>query len=126
MNKVILLGNIGSELELKHTDNGKAVVNFSLAVNKGDKVNWVRVTAWEKVAQACAEWLTKGDQVLVDGELNSRQWTTKEGENKTALEVIGSRITFIKTKRKSRSDHCDESQGKPFVPQRNDMDSIPF
>lgn len=96
VNKVILLGNAGQDAEVRSTSGGKSVTNFSLAINQpfrnkknGDqRVEWVRCVAWDKLAEIAGEFVTKGQQVFVEGRLQTRQFEDREGEKKTLTEVV--------------------------------------
>jgi single-strand DNA-binding protein len=102
------LGNLGSEVELRYTTSGVAVATFSLAVNrswtdadgnKKDKTLWARVTAWRKLGETAAEYLTKGRQVLVVGEIEEvRPFTDKSGNNRASLEITANTIRFVGSK----------------------------
>lgn len=102
VNKVILVGNLGSDVEVKHTTDGKSVANFRMATNSkyGDKeyVEWHRVTVWGKLADLCGEYLTKGRQVYVEGRLQTRSWDDKNGVKHYTTEVSASQVTFLGAK----------------------------
>lgn len=105
--KVILIGHLGGEPEMRFTPSGKAVTNFSLAVNRSykrndewvDETDWFRVNAWERLAERCNESLGKGDAVLVEGQIQIRKWQTNEGVEKTSVDVLAQRVLFIKGKK---------------------------
>lgn len=98
LNRVQVIGNIGQDLELKHTPSGKAVVNFSVACNEKfkdvERTEWVRCTAWDKTAELAAKYLGKGRQVYVEGRLQTREYE-KDGVKRTATEVVVSNIVFL-------------------------------
>ena len=87
--------------------NGTPVANFSLAVNKRwtnaegqqqEKTNWFRITSWEKQAETCAQYLNKGSQVLVTGEIDeARPWTDKDGNARASVEITAQRVKFLTT-----------------------------
>lgn len=122
------LGNLGSEVELRYTPSGLPVATFSLAVNrswtdnegnKKDKTLWVRITAWRKLAETAAEYLAKGRQVLVVGEIEeARAFTDKAGNNRASLEVTANTIRFVGSKGGSAdptdSVNVEDSQSIPF------------
>lgn len=106
VNKVIILGRLGQDPELKHTPNGNAVCNFSLATSeswkdknsgeKKEKTEWHRVVVWGKLAELCGEYLSKGREVYVEGKLSTRSWDDKNsGEKRYATEVNGSTVQFL-------------------------------
>ncbi|MGM0365409.1 MAG: single-stranded DNA-binding protein [Actinomycetota bacterium] len=98
VNNVSILGNLTRDPELRFTPNGTPVVGFGIAVNRRyqnkQSSEWVEdtsffnVSAWFKLAENCAESLSKGDRVLVTGRLNQRQWETKDGEKRSVVEIV--------------------------------------
>ena len=96
INKVILVGNLGQDPELRHTGNGTAVCNMRLATNESykgadgklvDKTEWHSVVAWSKLAEICGEYLKKGSQVYFEGSLQTRSYEDKDGNTKFVTEV---------------------------------------
>ena len=96
VNKVILIGNLGSDPELRYTGSGTAVCNFSLATtesykdrdgNQVENTEWHRVVAWARLAEICGEYLSKGRQVYIEGQLQTRQWEDKDGNTKYTTEI---------------------------------------
>lgn len=103
MNRVILVGNLGSKPELKQLQGGSAVANFSVATNKKwtdkdgqiqNKTEWHRIVVWGKVAENCAKYLDKGRMVLVEGELQTRQWE-KDGQKHYTTEINAQNVQFL-------------------------------
>lgn len=97
MNNVTLIGNLATDVELKELDDEKKVANFLLAVNRQSKdggADFVRITAWNKQAELCAQYLVKGRRVGVDGYLRSRSWE-EEGKRRTAVEVHARNVQFL-------------------------------
>ena len=106
INKVILIGNLGANPELKYTNGGKAVTNLSVATNEKwgggegggepqERVEWHRVTAWGTAAEACDRFLRKGSQVYVEGRLQTEQWDDRDGQKRYTTKVIASRVLFL-------------------------------
>jgi single-strand DNA-binding protein len=96
MNVVTLIGNLASDVELREIDGQKRVANFLLAVDRPDKgADFVRVNAWNKQAEVCARYLTKGRRVAVDGRLRSRSWEEPDGKRRSAVEVVANRVEFL-------------------------------
>jgi single-strand DNA-binding protein len=96
VNKVILVGNLGADPELRYTGSGTAVCNFNVATNESykdregnlvEKTEWHRVVAWDRLAEICAEYLKKGRQVYVEGSLQTRQWEDQEGQTRYTTEI---------------------------------------
>ncbi len=103
-NKVILMGNLTRDPELRHTPAGMAVCSFDLAVNRTfttkagerkEEVCFITVVVWDKQAQTCAEYLSKGRQVLVEGRLQQRSWESPDGQKRTKHEVVAERVQFV-------------------------------
>lgn len=104
LNKVLLIGRLGGNPEIRYTPGGAAVANFSVATNevwndkngqKQERTEWHRVVVWGKLAQLCGEYLTKGRQVYVEGRIQTRQWQDKEGQTKYTTEVIATTVQFL-------------------------------
>ena len=95
MNRVIQLGRIAGDIELRHTVSGKAVVSFGLAVRKSrDESIFLDCVAWEKTAEFIAQYLSKGRQIVVDGHLDVRRYQDKQGNHRKAVEIIVDRVYF--------------------------------
>jgi len=97
VNKVILIGNLGKDPEVRYTPSGQAVANFSLATTevgsskvggKQEHTEWHRIVAWGRLAEICGEYLTKGKSVYIEGALRTRSWQDKEGNNRQTTEII--------------------------------------
>jgi len=104
LNKVLLIGNLTRDPELRYIPSGTAVANFSLATNRvyvtssGEKkqeVCFVRVVVWGKVAETCGEYLSKGSPVFIEGRLQYRSWESPNGEKRNTLEVRAERVQFL-------------------------------
>jgi single-strand DNA-binding protein len=95
VNHVTLLGNLCTDVDLKELAADKKVASFLLAVDRvGDGADFVRVSAWDRQAETCAEYLAKGSRVAVDGRLRSRSWE-EEGKRRSAVEVVANRVQFL-------------------------------
>jgi single-strand DNA-binding protein len=101
VNKVILVGNLGRDPEVRYTPSGQAVANFTVATNeawtdkagqKQERTEWHRVVVWGKAAENCGEYLSKGRQVYVEGRLQTREWTNKEGAKQYTTEVVANPV----------------------------------
>jgi single-strand DNA-binding protein len=104
LSKVILVGNLGSDPEMRYTPNGKAVTSFSIATNRRyttsggeskEETDWFRVSVWGKQAEQCNQFLSKGKQVYVEGRLHARSWEGQDGQTRTSLEVTAERVLFL-------------------------------
>jgi single-strand DNA-binding protein len=103
-NKVILLGNLGADPELRYTPAGRAVANFRMATNerwtdkegeKQERTEWHRVVAWGPTGEAVGEYLKKGRPVYVEGRLQTREWEDKEGIKRYTTEIIAQSVQFL-------------------------------
>jgi len=104
LSKVILVGNLGSDPEMRYTPNGKAVTSFNIATNRRystsggeskEETDWFRVSVWGKQAEQCNQFLSKGKQVYVEGRLHARSWEGQDGQMRTSLEVNAERVLFL-------------------------------
>jgi single-strand DNA-binding protein len=107
VNKVILIGRLGRDPELKYTPRGAPVAKFSLATDEsfkdrtGEKQNrteWHNIVAWNKLAEICGEYLTKGKQVYIEGSIRSRQWQDQSGNKRTSYEIIANLMQMLGSK----------------------------
>ncbi len=104
LNKVILIGNLGRDPEVRYTQGGTAVANFTLATNdvwtdkagaRQEKTEWHRIVVWGKTAEIVREHLGKGKQVYVEGSLQTRQWDDREGNKRTTTEIKANRVLML-------------------------------
>jgi single-strand DNA-binding protein len=104
VNKVILIGRCGCDSELKFTQSGKPVANFSVAVNESfknsngdnvDRVEWFRCVAWNGLAELCGQYLIRGKQCYLEGRLQTRKYDDKEGKARTITEVVVSTLRLL-------------------------------
>jgi len=107
INKVMLIGRLGKDPEMRFTPSGKAVTNFTMATNevwsdqngeKQERTEWHRIVTWGKLAENCAKLLSKGKQVYVEGRLQTRQWDDKEGKKRYTTEVVAQSVQFLGSK----------------------------
>jgi single-strand DNA-binding protein len=104
VNKVILVGNLGRDAELRYTPGGAAVATINMATTevwndkggqKQEKTEWHRVVLWGKTAEVLNEYLTKGKQIYVEGRLQTRKWQDKDGQDKYTTEIRGDRVVLL-------------------------------
>jgi single-strand DNA-binding protein len=147
VNKVILVGNLGRDAEMRFTPGGAAVATLNLATTevwndkagqKQEKTEWHRIVLWGKTAESLNEYLTKGKQIYVEGRLQTRKWQDKDGQDKYTTEIRGDRIVLLgggggggggarpqnRGAASSASSGADEHMGEP-VSELTD-DDIPF
>lgn len=104
VNKVILIGNLGADPEVRFTPSGQAVANFRIATSeswtdkqgqKQERTEWHRIVVWGKLGELCGEYLKKGRQCYVEGRLQTREWTDKENKKNYTTEVVATQVTFL-------------------------------
>jgi len=106
MNKVMIIGNVGKEPEMRFTPDGSAVTSFSVAVNekytsggeKKEQTEWFNVVAWNKLAEVCNQFLDKGSKVYVEGKSKTRKWQDKDEQYHYKTDVIASQVEFLSPK----------------------------
>ncbi|MCD9188055.1 MAG: single-stranded DNA-binding protein [Pyrinomonadaceae bacterium] len=142
-NKIIIVGNLGRDPELRYTPQGTAVCNFSVATNEKkrdkagdlqDMTTWFRVTLWNKQAETASKYLTKGSPIYVEGRLRVEEWQDKDGHNRYTLEVHATDMQFINAGRgddmntsNAGNDFNQESAGSNDFSQSGPSDDdIPF
>ncbi len=141
-NKIIIVGNLGRDPELRYTPQGDAVCNFSVAVNdkKRDKTGelqdtttWFRVTLWRRQAENASKYLTKGSPIYIEGRLKVEEWTDRDGNNRYTLEVQATDMQFIGSGRGeessgSHTSEAEDSNTQEFsgTPAPASDDEIPF
>jgi single-strand DNA-binding protein len=107
VNKVILIGRLGRDPEVKYTPSGAPVAKFSLATDesfkdktgeKQERTEWHNIVAWNKLAEICGEYLTKGKLVFIEGSIRSRQWQDQSGNKRTSYEIIANQMQMLGSK----------------------------
>lgn len=138
VNKVILIGNLGRDAELRYTPGGAAVATLSLATTevwndrntnqRQEKTEWHRIVVWGKQAETLQEYLTKGRQIYVEGRLQTRQWDDKDGNKRYTTEIKADRITLLGGGRGALAERSAPPAGPPDEPPVDPItdDDIPF
>ncbi len=132
VNKVILLGRLGVDPEIRYTQDGTAVANFRMAtdrpVKRGDQweseTDWHRVVAWRRLAEICAEYLSKGSMVYVEGSLRTRSWEDQDGNKRWITEVQAKDIQMLDSKGGNRAQGGSDLE--PPLPPVEPEDDVPF
>ena len=130
VNKVILIGNLGRDPELRFTGNGNPVANFTIATSsawtgkdgqKQERIEWHRIVVWGKQAEICGQYLVKGKQVFIEGSLQTRSWDDRDGNKRYTTEVRAMRVLML-------GKPEGKTQGEPAPPADPDFsdDDIPF
>ena len=142
VNKVILVGHLAADPEVRYTQSGTAVAHLRMATNeswtgkdgkKEDRTEWHRVVAWGKLGEICGEYLTKGRQVFVEGKLKTNSWETKEGEKRYSTEITASNVVFLGSRGASAgastnppADEASYYGSAPSGPAPSGDEDIPF
>ena len=130
LNKVMIIGNLGSEPEMRFTPSGKPVTSFRVATNRvyttpegerKEETEWFTVVAWNKLAEQCNQFLTKGRLVYAEGRLHTRVWDGQDGQRHYRTEVIANRVTFLGKQGAPPEERIDEGGVVEFEPE-----DIPF
>jgi len=105
VNKAILIGNLGRDPELRHTQSGQPVCNFSVATSESwnrkdgsgreERTEWHRIVVWGRTAEMCAQYLSKGRTVYIEGRLQTREWENREGQKQRSTEVVAQTVQFL-------------------------------
>ncbi len=130
LNKVMLIGRLGSDPEIRYTQDGTPVANFSLAtdspVKRGDQweteTEWHRIVAWRRLAEICSEYLGKGRLVYVEGRLKTRSWEDRDGNKRWTTEIIARDMVMLESKAAAGAGGAAENQ-PPEPPMEED---VPF
>lgn len=142
LNKVMLIGNLGQNPELRFTQSETAVLNFSLATNERwqdkhsgewqDRTEWHKIIVWGKRAEGLSKFLLKGHTVFVEGKIQNRMWEDKEGNKRYSIEIVASKVVVLKggekrPQREPGEDYggYDDRRGPPPPSDFSD-DDIPF
>jgi len=122
INKVILIGNLGRDPELRYTQNGQPVANFSLATSenwmdktsgeKVEKTEWHRVVVWGRTAEHCSQYLSKGRSVYIEGRLQTRDWEDKEGQKRSTTEINALTVQFLGGPKGQAGGESDSNAGQ--------------
>lgn len=124
VNKVILVGRLGKDPELKYTPSGAPVAKFSLATDesfkdktgeKQEHTEWHNIVAWNKLAEICGEYLTKGKLIYIEGSIRSRQWQDQSGNKRTSYEIIANQMQMLGSR--SDSERAGSAMNRP-APER--------
>jgi single-strand binding protein len=142
LNKVILIGRLGRDPETRHMPNGDAVCNFSIATSeswkdqsgqKKERTEWHNITLYRKLAEIAAQYLKKGSQVYIEGKIQSRKYTGKDGIERTAFEIIASEMKMLGGKAEGGEGQHNpppppqaRQQTAAPVPQDDIDDDVPF
>lgn len=118
LNKVQIIGHLGKDPEMRYTPSGKPVTTFSVAVSRSwnsadgerhSETEWFNVVAWGNLAEICKQYLVKGQQVFVEGRLQTRRWDDKEGQKHTSVEIVANEMMMLGDRRDANNNHTQEA-----------------
>jgi len=133
VNKVLLIGNLGQDPEVKFLPNGNAVCNFSIATTEkwkrkdgsdNEKTEWHRIVIFGKLAEIAGQYLKKGKQVYIEGKIQTRQWEDKDGNKRYTTEIIANQMTMLGGK--GQTETAPASSGNNNSGQDDDDSGLPF
>lgn len=131
VNKVILVGNLGKDPEVRHLEGGASVANFTLATtetykdktgNRQEQTEWHNIVVWRGLADVAEKYLKKGMTIYIEGKLRSRSWDDKEGNKRYTTEIVGDTFTILSKKENSQQSQGNE--GNISLPKSGD--DLPF
>jgi single-strand DNA-binding protein len=132
VNKVILIGRLGKDPELKYTPSGTPVAKFTLATDEVFKdqsgeqqkrTEWHTIVAWRRLAEICGEYLTKGKQIYIEGSIRSRQWEDQSGNKRTAYEIVARDMRMLGSK--AESERLAQERAAPAPAHPPDVEPAP-
>ena len=136
VNKVILVGNLGKDPEVRYLDNGVAVANFSLATTEnyknkeGERVSqteWHNIVLWRGLAEIAEKYLVKGASIYIEGKIKTRKWEDKEGVTRYSTEILGENMTMLGGKPSvQKTVENDVTSAPQSAPQSESKDDLPF
>jgi single-strand DNA-binding protein len=149
VNKVILIGNLGADPELRQTQSGMAVANLRLATtdnrkdrdgNRQERTEWHRIVAFGRTAELCGQYLSKGRQVYIEGRLQTRSWDDRDGNKRYSTEIVADNVTFLSGGDRSggggggggdqggyqSAPPSNPAPARPDAPPPEDDDDLPF
>jgi len=132
VNKVILIGNLGKDPEVRHLEGGATVANFPMATtetykdkngNRQEQTEWHNIVVWRGLADVAEKYLKKGMTIYVEGKLRTRSWDDKEGNKRYTTEIVGDSFTILSKKENTASNSSQQSSGDNIS---NTGDDLPF
>ncbi len=121
LNKIMVIGNVGTDPDMRYTPNGSAVTSFRLATNRRytlssgeqrEETEWFTITAWSRLAEQCNQYVTKGMRIYAEGRLKSDSWTGNDGQTRFRNEIVANQVVFLSGR---AQDGAGEEMGPPPV-----------
>ena len=140
LNKVLIIGNLGSDPELRNTPSGQSVATFNVATNRKwtdkagqnqEQTEWHRIVVWGRQAENCQQYLSKGRQVFIEGRLQTRQWDDKDGNKRYTTEIVAQSVQFLNGGQRGQATDTGPSapafdDSPPMAAAVGGDDDIPF
>ncbi len=136
LNKVMIIGHLGRDPEMRYTPSGRPVTTFTVATSRSwntvdgerhSETEWFNIVAWGNLAEICKQYLTKGQQVYIEGRLQTRRWEDKEGNKHSSVEVVTNEMMMLGDRREAvaANSHSAEGSETSDIPS-TDEDEFPF
>jgi single-strand DNA-binding protein len=136
LNKVMIIGHLGRDPEMRYTPSGRPVTTFSVATSRSwstvdgerhQETEWFNVVAWGNLAEICKQYLTKGQQVYVEGRLQTRKWEDKEGNKHSSVEIVANEMMMLGERREATTNnHQQAEEAEAAEMPTTDEDEFPF
>ena len=135
LNKVMVIGHLGKDPEMRYTPSGRPVTTFTIAVSRSwntadgerrTETEWFNIVAWGNLAEICKQYLYKGQQVYIEGRLQTRRWEDKEGQKHTSVEVVANEMMMLGDRRDNSNQVQESEQGEDQPEPIADEDEFPF
>ncbi|HVB64399.1 MAG TPA: single-stranded DNA-binding protein [Nitrolancea sp.] len=138
LNKIMLIGNLGRDPEMRFTPSGKPVTDFSIAVSRRrrspegeniDETEWFRIVCWDRLAEISDQYLNKGSKIYVEGRVQVRKYTGNDGQERTSVDVIASELIILTPRGESSGGYRESPSKEPRESGRaieEDFDDVPF
>ncbi len=135
LNKVMIIGNVGTDPEMRFTPNGNPVTSFRVATSrnfqgpdgqKKQETEWFTVTSWNKLAETCNQYLAKGKRVYVEGRLRTRQWEGQDGLKRTQVEIVAERVLFLDRQAPGKGAETQPEAGSAGADESIEAEDLPF
>ena len=132
LNKVMIIGHLGRDPEMRYTPSGRPVTTFTVATSRtwntadGERHNeteWFNIVTWGNLAEICKQYLTKGQQVYIEGRLQTRRWEDNEGTKHTSVEIVANEMMILGDRRENSPNN---HQSNETIPSENPEDEFPF
>ncbi|MEJ2759870.1 MAG: single-stranded DNA-binding protein [Anaerolineales bacterium] len=135
LNKVMIIGHLGRDPEMRYTPSGRPVTNFNVATSRSWKTSdgerrteteWFNIVAWGNLAEICNQYLKKGQQVYIEGRLQTRKWEDEDGNRRNSVEIVAKEMIMLGARKRTESDSGSEEEDLDENFMDDDEDEFPF